>query len=40
MSSLVFHISCSGSNIEMSFHLYVAEDGATARHEARGPMEG
>jgi alkanesulfonate monooxygenase SsuD/methylene tetrahydromethanopterin reductase-like flavin-dependent oxidoreductase (luciferase family) len=23
----------------MSFHLYVAEDGATARREARAPME-
>ena len=25
--------------VQMSFHLYVAEDGATARREARGPME-
>ena len=28
-----------GGKVQMSFHLYVAEDGATARREARAPME-
>jgi natural product biosynthesis luciferase-like monooxygenase protein len=28
-----------GGKVQMSFHLYVAEDGATARREARRPME-
>jgi len=29
----------SGGQVQMSFHLYVAEDGAAARREARAPME-
>jgi len=29
----------SGGKVQMSFHLYVAEDGMTARREAREPME-
>jgi len=28
-----------GGNVQMSFHLYVAEDGVAARHEAQAPME-
>ena len=32
------HGSTSGK-VQMSFHLYVAEDGATARREAKAPME-
>ena len=28
-----------GGKVQMSFHLYVAEDGATARREAKAPME-
>jgi len=28
-----------GGKVQMSFHLYVAEDGATARREAQVPME-
>ncbi|TMA52072.1 MAG: LLM class flavin-dependent oxidoreductase, partial [Deltaproteobacteria bacterium] len=28
-----------GGQVQMSFHLYVAEDGAAARREARAPME-
>ncbi len=28
-----------GGKVQMSFHLYVAEDGATARHEAQAPMD-
>jgi alkanesulfonate monooxygenase SsuD/methylene tetrahydromethanopterin reductase-like flavin-dependent oxidoreductase (luciferase family) len=28
-----------GGNVQMSFHLYVAEDGAVARREAQAPME-
>ena len=28
-----------GGKVQMSFHLYVAEDGTTARREAREPME-
>jgi natural product biosynthesis luciferase-like monooxygenase protein len=28
-----------GGKVQMSFHLYVAEDGATARREAKAPMD-
>jgi alkanesulfonate monooxygenase SsuD/methylene tetrahydromethanopterin reductase-like flavin-dependent oxidoreductase (luciferase family) len=28
-----------GGQVQMSFHLYVAEDGVTARREAKAPME-
>jgi natural product biosynthesis luciferase-like monooxygenase protein len=31
--------SAGGRQVQMSFHLYVAEDGVTARREAQAPME-